>query len=471
VRDHYLSKICACVAAETGAELRVKLEVASGEEVAPTRLGERALRDATDDGPHETSETNAEANADDDAEPIAPRDARLMSFGQEVLTSRQCDAGSSAQEAATPSLPAAAAGPRRAAQPAARAAAKLPPHAQHTFDSFVVGDCNALAREASLAVVRDSGPGLSQLFISSGPGLGKTHLSRAVCAEARASGRRAVYASAEAFTNEFLASLRSHQMERFKRKYRRDCDVLVVEDVHFLEGKESTQLEFFHSVQHVLDAGGRVVLTGHKLPQQLTSLEPRVRSQIAGGFVAELGPPDAQVRRNILRAKASAGGVGLPDDCLELLVDQVRGSVRELESVLIQLVTTASLLKRPIDLALTREALAKKGGLRVEAAAGRIQPAAVIAVVAAFFKTTQDVMASKSRRRDVLMPRQLAMYLCHEYTDASLVEIGRALGRDHPAVRNAITKIERKLLENAPLRYQVEALIERLHERIEAPRT
>jgi chromosomal replication initiator protein len=244
-------------------------------------------------------------------------------------------------------------------------------------------------------------------------------------------------------------------MGRFKRKFRRDCDVLVVEDVHFLEGKESTQLEFFHSVQHVLDAGGRVVLTGSRLPRSLSALEPRVRAQLAGGFVAELGPPDAQVRRNILRAKAAAGGVRLPQDCLEVLVDAIHGNVRELEGVLIQLVTTASLLKRPIDLELTREALEKKAGTRAEPAIRRLEPVAVLAAVAAFFKTTPDVMASKSRRRDVLAPRQLAMYLCHEYTDASLVEIGRMLGRDHPSVRNAITKIERKLLENAPLRYQV----------------
>ena len=233
-------------------------------------------------------------------------------------------------------------------------------------------------------------------------------------------------------------------MNRFKHKYRNECDVLVVEDVHF-------------------DAGGRVVLTGNRLPRALAELDPCVRSQVAAGFLAELGPPDAQVRGNILRQKASAGGVHLPEDCLAMLVESIRGSVRDLESVLIQLVTTASLLKRKIDAALTREALEKKGA-EASRAAPRLELAAVIGVVARWFKTTADAMASKSRRRDVLVPRQLAMYLCRRYTDASLVDVGRALGRDHPSVRNAISKVERAILERAPMRYQVEALVQKLDE-------
>jgi chromosomal replication initiator protein len=333
-----------------------------------------------------------------------------------------------------------------------------------SFDSFVVGPCNALAREASLAIAREEQMSLNQLYLASPPGLGKTHLSRAVVQEARRLGNeRARYTTAEAFTNEFLAAVRTGQMARFKQRYRRDCKVLAVDDVQFLQGKKSTQLEFFHTVQHILDAGGRVLLTGEQLPQNLEGLDSRVRGQIAGGFVAELEAPDMAVRRNILRAKAAHGGVGLPEDCLDLLVDSVRGNVRELESVLIQLVTTASLLKKPIDLGLTREALSKKIAGRGPAAV-RPEPGAIIKVVAGFFQTSPAAMSSRSRRRDVLIPRQLAMYLCHRYTDASLAEIGRALGRDHPAVKNAVSRIEREVLEKAPLRYKVEALVERLDE-------
>jgi len=443
VRDLYLSRIRACVEAEAGRPVDVQLDVSEASD--DTEEAQAAVREAS---PSERA-SQEPAGA---AEPAAAEQT-LAAPRAETVKVRRLPEGA----AATPRAASA-----RSAAGANRPCAFAP--VQHTFESFVVGDCNSLAREASLAVVRESGPGLSQLYICSEPGLGKTHLSRAVFSEARANGRRPVYASAEAFTNEFLASLRSHQMERFKRKFRSDCDVLVVEDVHFLEGKESTQLEFFHSVQHVLDAGGRVVLTGNRLPGSLTALEPRLRSQVAGGFVCELGPPDAQVRRNILRSKAAAGGVRLPEDCLEMLVDAVRGNVRDLEGVLIQLVTAASLLKRAIDPEMTREALEKKGALRSQPSAARLGTADVIAVVAAFFKTTLDVMSSKSRRREVLLPRQLAMYLCDKYTDASLVEIGRGLGRDHPSVRNAITKVERQLLESAPLRYQVEALIGRLDE-------
>ena len=330
-----------------------------------------------------------------------------------------------------------------------------------TFDSFVVGPCNSLAREASLAVVRDEEPHLSQLYLYGGPGLGKTHLARAICSEARANGKRPVYTTAEAFLNEFLASMRSRQTGSFKKKFRQECDVLVVEDVGFLEGKQSTQLEFFHTVQHLQDADKRIVFTGSRLPQSLTALEPRLRSQLTQGFVAEMGTPDAQVRRAILRAKADAGGVHLPDESLEMLVERVRGSVRDLVSVLGQLVATASLLQKRIDRTLTEEALAKKGASG-PGSLPHLEIADVVKLVAKSFKTTQAKMSGKSRRKQVLVPRQLAMYLCCRYTDASLADIGRAFERDHPSVRNAITKIERAILEKAPLRYQVEALVEQL---------
>ena len=411
VRGHYFGPIRDCIAKEMGRA--IDLEIAVGNKPCPT------------------------------AESAAPRP--------------QQSAPAAPQKA--PAAPQKAPGraPQVKARPVQRALLRQP----LTFESFIVGQCNALAREASLAVVRDSDPHLGQLYLCAGSGLGKTHLARAVCNEARANGMRPVYTSAEAFTNEFLGSLRSRETARFKRKFRQECDLLVVEDVGFLQGKQSTQLEFFHTVQHLREAGGRTFFTGTQLPQSLTSLEPRVRSQLSDGFVAEIGAPDAQVRRTILRAKAAAGGVHLPEESLEMLVESVRGSVRDLESVLIQLVTTASLLKKRIDRALTEEALAKKvaDGLGI---GPRIEITDVVKLVASSFKTTQKEMSSKSRRKQVLIPRQLAMYLCRRYTDASLAEIGHAFGRDHPSVRNAISKIERAILERAPLRYQVEALVEQL---------
>jgi chromosomal replication initiator protein len=188
---------------------------------------------------------------------------------------------------------------------------------------------------------------------------------------------------------------------------------------------------------------------------------------VARGFVAELDRPDALVRRHILRAKAAAGGVHLPADCLDLLVDATSGSVRDIEGVLIQVVTTASLLGRPIDLTLTREAIDLKSGASSKLGPCKLEVGEVVRVVAAFFGMRPEALASRSRRRDVLIPRQLSMYLANRYTEASLAEIGRALGRDHPSVRNAIQRIERQVLEKAPIRYQVEALCERLESHLE----
>ena len=333
-----------------------------------------------------------------------------------------------------------------------------------TFDSFTVGSCNALAREAALALANRQQLGLNQLFIVSESGLGKTHLSRAVIGTAaRAIGDRARYTTAEAFTSEFTQAIRGSQMPNFKRRYRTHCELLVVEDVQFLAGKAATQLEFFHVVQHVLDCGGRVLLTGDKFPQEMSQLDERVRARLSSGFLAQLDAPDAMVRRNILRAKAAHGGIRLPDDCLDLLVEEVEGNVRELEGALIQLVTIASLFKRPIDLELTRESLQGRSP-RTKSIALSTTPSDIIESVAGFFRTSPAALASRSRRRDVLVPRQLAMYLCRRYTEASLADIGRELNRDHPSVANAIRKIERQLLENVRLRYQAEALIARLGE-------
>ncbi len=366
---------------------------------------------------------------------------------------------------AVPEQPRVRPGSPRAAAPSEAAAAQADPEKPDalTFDNFVVGPCNNLAREASMALCNGESRALRQLYLSAASGLGKTHLCRALASEVeREGGGRVLYSSAENFTSEFMASLARKQTARFKRRYRQECEVLILEDVQFLQGKKATQLELFHTIQHLLDTDRRVVVTGDRLPRDLLGLEEQVRSQLSSGLIAPLEDPSALVRRRILRAKADGGGVHVPPDCLDMLVESVHGSVRDLEGALVQLVTTASLLKRKIDARLTEEALQTKTALPTVPRPR--DPGTVIRTVARFFKTTPEVMASRSRRRDVLRPRQLAMYLCHRYTQASMAEIGRALGRDHPAVSNAIKRVEREMLERAPLRYQVEALCERLRE-------
>ncbi len=344
--------------------------------------------------------------------------------------------------------------------PALRAAprqAQLP----YTFDTFVVGPPNALAREAALAVARNAQRPANPLFLVSDTGLGKTHLARAAHAEALRRGlERCIYESAETFTNHFMVSIREHGMDRFKRRYRQDCEMLVLEDVQFLRSKRATQLELFHTLSHLIDAGVRVVLTGDRLPRELDGVDPQLRSRMGAGLVAEIEAPDARLRREILRSKASHGGVRIPDECLDLLVESLRGSVRDLEGVLIQLVASASLLKRPIDLELTRRALHKVAPVDPREAC--LDVPTVVRTVAAFFGTSPELLAARTRRRDVLVQRQLAMYLCRQYTEAPLVAIARAFGRDHPSAANAVRKVERAILERAPLRYQVEELAARL---------
>jgi chromosomal replication initiator protein len=275
-----------------------------------------------------------------------------------------------------------------------------------------------------------------------------------------------VLASAESFTSQLVASIQTRATDRFKRRFREGCELLILEDVQFLAGKTATQLELFHTLEHLRAAGRAVVLTGDRLPLAIGGLAPRVASILASGIVAEIEPPDAQVRREILRSKAAAGGVHLPGPCLDLLVEAVRGSVRDIEGVLTQLVASSVLLHRPVDLELTELALRK---VEPRVLGRALAPEEVVRVVAAFFQTTPEVLAQRSRRRDLAHTRKLAMYLAHRYTDASLEAIGRALGRRHSAVRNAIVSMERAILERAPLRYQVERLTERVEGLRRAP--
>jgi chromosomal replication initiator protein len=270
-----------------------------------------------------------------------------------------------------------------------------------------------------------------------------------------------MYVSAERFTTDFTSAVRARHGAEFRRRYRQECELLVLEDVQFLAGKRQTQLELIHVVEHLRSVGARVLMTGDRLPRHIPDLAPRLASQLAGGLVAELDLPDRALRRDILRDKASRGGISLPDDCLEQLVDGTRGSVRDLEGALTQLVATAALLRRSIDRELTEAALRKLG----EPAREPQTLEAVIGCVGSFFGVTRVQLASRSRAERLRHPRQLAMYLCRRYTDASLSEIGRLFGRNHPAVANSIQRVERAILERAPLRYQIEELAARLEGR------
>jgi chromosomal replication initiator protein len=363
--------------------------------------------------------------------------------------------------------------PRKALSVSRPQTRRVRPHEQrnlpYTFENFVVGACNRLAREASLAVAQGTQRPVNPLYLMSASGLGKTHLARAIARARERTDGRVIYTSAETFTNQFTGAIREKKMDRFKQRFRQSCDLLVVEDVQFLRAKQATQLELFHTLSHLIDIGARVVLTADRLPREIGELNERLRSHMTAGLVATLDTPDAVVRREILRVKAASGGVHLPGDCLDLLVDATRGSVRDLEGVLVQLVTTSSLLKRVIDLELTEQALNKISALRVPEL--RLELGTIIDVVAKFYRTTPEALASRSRRKDVMIPRQLAMYLCRRYTNQPASAIGRAFARSHPSVSNAEKAVERQVLESARFRYKVEAISARLDELERKPRS
>lgn len=329
----------------------------------------------------------------------------------------------------------------------------------HDFASFVVGPGSALAREACAALARGRQLALSPLYLVGGPGNGKTHLAVAAARAAHERGDRVVYVSAEQFTNELMSAIRAQRTDELKRRYREQCDLLVFEDVQFLRGKRQTQLELLHTLEALLRRGARAVFTADHFPLEVPELEPRLASLLASGLCAEIEPPDPETRRAILRARAAAAGTTVPAACVDRLADGVAGSVRDLEAALVQVLAMASLLRRPIDLGLVEVALRK---LTPRAPGGALAPERVAEIVAAHFQLPVGALAARSRRKDVLLPRQIAMYLCTRHTDASLERIGRVFGRNHSAVSNAVRAVQRGLATRPALQARIAAIVDEL---------
>jgi chromosomal replication initiator protein len=335
----------------------------------------------------------------------------------------------------------------------APAAAQVRP-AGSAFDSFVVGPGNALALEAARAVARGSAGRCSPLVLCSEPGLGKTHLCRAIRSEV---GDGAIYRSSEEFTSEFTQSLRSGQVAQVRHRYRRVANVLILEDVQFLEGKRATQVELFHTLDHLLAHGRAVVFTTNRPPHELSGLDEALRSRIASGLVARIAAPELETRRTILREKAAAGGVRIPDACLEMLAARNVRSVRDLVAGLNQVVAHATLLRQPLTLDLVAAAIAD---MEVAPAVRSLEE--IVALVASAYGLDTERLRHRTRERRVARPRQVAMYLCRRYTDASLARIGDALGRDHTSVLHAIRAVEQRIAERPQLRYELEAIARRI---------
>jgi chromosomal replication initiator protein len=342
---------------------------------------------------------------------------------------------------------------------ATAAAAQL--NARYTFPNFVIGKSNELAAAAAQAVAAAPGKVYNPLFLYGETGLGKTHLMQAVAHEivARIPQTRLRYVSTEQFTNEMVASIQTRKNQEFRRRYR-EVDLLLVDDVHFLKGKEGTQEEFFHTFNALYEAGRQIILTSDRPPSEIPGLEARLVSRFQWGMVADIELPDLEHRIAILQNKASLDHLELtiPDDVIRFIAEHVRSSVRELEGSIIRLLAYASLKHRDISIDLARQALRDKLGGDEDAAAV-LSPGSIQQAVAGEWKVSVEGLHSKSRTKQLTVPRQVAMYLIRELLGLQLVEIGNLFGgRDHSTVIHSIEKIEALRNSDAEFHTRVEKL-------------
>ncbi len=329
-----------------------------------------------------------------------------------------------------------------------------PLNPRYVFDQFVIGKSNDVAAAAAQAVSQAPGKVYNPLFIYGDTGLGKTHLMQGIAHELlrRTPSLRIAYIGTEQFTNEFVAAIQSGQMGDFRRRFR-EIDLLLVDDVQFLKGKEGTQEEFFHTFNAIYEAGRQVVLTSDRPPKEIPGLEARLVSRFEWGMVANVDAPDFEHRMAILRKKASLDHLELtiPDEVIEFIAQHVKSSVRELEGSIIKLLAYASLKHRDISVDLAREALRDK--LRAGAASDfpdtpptAITVATIQQVVAREWGVTPDGLRSKTRTKQLTGPRQVAMYLCRELLALQLVEIGNAFGgRDHSTVIHSLDRVAEEM--------------------------
>ncbi|MCB0076488.1 MAG: chromosomal replication initiator protein DnaA [Anaerolineales bacterium] len=330
---------------------------------------------------------------------------------------------------------------------------------RYSFDTFIVGPSNRLAHAAALAVAERPALAYNPLFIYGGVGLGKTHLLLAIKSEVEMQGLSAVYVSSERFTNEFISDIRSQNTEAFRARYR-GADVLLVDDIQFLAGKESTQDEFFHTFNTLHSAGKQIVLSSDRPPKAIMLLEERLRSRFEGGLVCDVAPPDLETRMAILQAKAETQTVRVPSEIIELIAHRVQSNIRELEGALIRIVAYAQLNGQPLDLALTEKVLRD-----VLDRPQNIDLDVIIETTADFYNLSLADLESSSRRKPIAFARQVAMYLAREETDASLAEIGELLGgRDHSTVLYGVDKIAEMIESDDNVRREIIQIRERLYE-------
>jgi chromosomal replication initiator protein len=328
---------------------------------------------------------------------------------------------------------------------------------RYTFDNFVVGANNRLAHAAAQAVAENPASAYNPLFLYGGVGLGKTHLLHAIGNYCQERGSNILYVSSEEFTNDLINSIRTHTTQAFRDKYR-SIDVLLIDDIQFIAGKESTQEEFFHTFNCLHGQNKQLIISSDRPPKSLVTLEERLRSRFEWGLAADVQPPDLETRLAILRAKSERAGHQVPAEIMELIARRVQSNIRELEGALNRIVAFAELSGMAMTPQLAEVALADLLPQR-----GDVKPDTVVGVVARAFNLTVERLLSPDRSRAVALPRQIAMYLMRE-TNLSLPQIGQALGgRDHTTVMYACDKVADMLERDDQFRRQVVQIRQKLY--------
>ena len=330
---------------------------------------------------------------------------------------------------------------------------------RYTFSTFIVGSGNQLAHAASQAVADAPGYAYNPLFLYGGVGLGKTHLMHAIGHTALEQGLTVLYVSSETFTNEIVNAIMYRKTEEFRAKYR-SVDVLLVDDIQFIAGKDSTEEEFFHTFNSLYETNRQIVICSDRPPKAIVSLEERLRSRFEWGLIADIQPPDLETRIAILRAKAELSGRPTPDEVILFVANRVQSNIRELEGSLNRVLAFASLQGLPMTIETAKAAMAS---LATDTRQRRVSIDDVVNTVAEYYRIQVDDLKGKQRDKHIVMPRQVAMYLMRQETDASLLEIGQALGgRDHSTVLHGCEKITREVNENTSLRKEVLAIRQQL---------
>ena len=332
-------------------------------------------------------------------------------------------------------------------------------HPAYTFDQFMVGESNILARSACHALATGDSTFGHCLFVNSTTGLGKSHLTQAVVHQVlrSAPSTRLQYLTAQQFSADMVKSIRSNRMEQFSKRYINDCDMLLVEDVHTLTGKNKTQEELNTILDYLIKSGRRVILTSALAPTKLAGIDEDFRSRMTSGLVTGIQCPDYETRARIIRHKMQATGLGTDEDLVGFMAESLQGDIRRMESAIMGIKAKSCLHEAPPDLSMVREVVYNLIGNSVDVTAETIRD-----LIGRQFRVSVDDLRSRSRKRSITFPRQVGMYLTRKYTDKSLADIGSLYNRDHSTVLYAIKTITKDMSQQTTVREQVELLCNKL---------